>query len=336
MRIRRHFCPCSVWLTYKLNMIKCEFCNKEMHPNGKSHRLYCKDNPNRKDISGENNGMFGKKGSNRYTKAKERGEIVEVSEETRERNSKASKLRKHSEETKANMSIIRKKFLLENPDKVPYLLNHSSKESWPEKVFRNALEELNIDGWKQEFRIGLYSIDFAFVEKLIAVEIDGETHNLEKVIQKDRDRNIFMESLGWKVIRFKASDIRKNVYGSVKELEQVLDREIIVTDEMNERAFSRSNKQLSEEEIKRRKEIREFAKNEVNEIRRNEILSRAELLKKLDKTKLGWINPASLIIGISSQKARKWLERNCPEILENAYLRKISRRSRSWPTVPDS
>lgn len=44
---------------------------------------------------------------------------------------------KHSEETKRKISEIRKKFLLEHPDKVPYKLNHSSKQSYPEKFFEN-------------------------------------------------------------------------------------------------------------------------------------------------------------------------------------------------------
>ena len=40
---------------------------------------------------------------------------------------------RHSEETKKKISEIRKKYLSENPDKVPYKLNHSSTESYPEK-----------------------------------------------------------------------------------------------------------------------------------------------------------------------------------------------------------
>ena len=48
--------------------------------------------------------------------------------------------RKHTEETKNKLSEIRKKYLLENPDKVPYLLNHSSKESYPEKYFTEVFK----------------------------------------------------------------------------------------------------------------------------------------------------------------------------------------------------
>jgi predicted DNA-binding protein YlxM (UPF0122 family) len=42
---------------------------------------------------------------------------------------------KHSEETKQKISESRTRYLRENPDKVPYLINHSSKKSYPEKLF---------------------------------------------------------------------------------------------------------------------------------------------------------------------------------------------------------
>ncbi len=36
----------------------------------------------------------------------------------------------------------------------------------------------------------------------------------------------------------------------------------------------------------------------------------------------GWVEQASKIINISPQKTRNWISKNCPELLENAYLRK--------------
>lgn len=64
----------------------------------------------------------------------------------------AGKKRTHSEETKNKISIIRKKFLTENPDMIPYKLNHKSKgESYPEKYFREWLEKENIS-FEQEYQ----------------------------------------------------------------------------------------------------------------------------------------------------------------------------------------
>lgn len=45
----------------------------------------------------------------------------------------------HTQETKDKISKARIKYLLEHPDKIPYLLNHSSNESYPEKYFNELL-----------------------------------------------------------------------------------------------------------------------------------------------------------------------------------------------------
>ena len=47
-----------------------------------------------------------------------------------------------SEEIKQKVSQTMKKFCKEHPDRVPYVLNHSSKESYPEKYFRELLINL--------------------------------------------------------------------------------------------------------------------------------------------------------------------------------------------------
>lgn len=62
-----------------------------------------------------------------------------------------------SEETKNKISKSRKKYLIENPDKVPYLLNHSSKgpsypESYFEKIFKDKLK------YEKYYRIGFLQL----------------------------------------------------------------------------------------------------------------------------------------------------------------------------------
>ena len=42
----------------------------------------------------------------------------------------------------------------------------------------------------------------------------------------------------------------------------------------------------------------------------------------IDYTKYGWVTAASKILGISPQNTRKFVERNAPELLENANIRK--------------
>ena len=126
--------------------------------------------------------------------------------------------RKTSDVVKKKISDSRILYLQNNPDKVPYLLNHSRNESNPEKVFREELERRSIQGWVQKFRNGIYEYDFAFPSIKVDVEIDGGTHNLDHVKEIDKRRDAWSVSQGWKVIRIPAKDIRRNVKEAVDNL----------------------------------------------------------------------------------------------------------------------
>lgn len=130
--------------------------------------------------------------------------------------------RKHTDESKQKISKARLKFLMENPDKVPYIINHSSKKSYPEIIFENALISSKITGWKYQFRNGIYQYDFAFPKQKIDVEIDGGTHLNEKVKKIDERRDEFSRQSGWKVIRFTASQVKQDVIKCIDILKKHL------------------------------------------------------------------------------------------------------------------
>ena len=129
---------------------------------------------------------------------------------------------RHSEETKKKLSHIRTQYLKEHPDKVPYLLNHSSRESYPEKRFRTILTNIGLVGWIQHYRQSIYQYDFAFPSIKLDVEIDGETHNQESVIIKDMERDKFSSDNGWTVLRFSASDFNVDAAGCIDKLLNVI------------------------------------------------------------------------------------------------------------------
>ena len=107
--------------------------------------------------------------------------------------------KKHSEETKQKISAARKKYLAEHPEKVPFKLNHSSKESYPEKYFRTWLKKEKLFE-KQEFQIDRYTLDFAWPDKKIYLEIDGSQHQLDWMQEHDKIRTNYLANLGWKCI----------------------------------------------------------------------------------------------------------------------------------------
>jgi len=130
---------------------------------------------------------------------------------------------KHTKETKKLLSDIRIKYLDENPDKVPWLINHSSKKSNLEIIFENALISSNIFGWKYHYQNGRYEYDFAFIDKKIDVEIDGSQHLSEKQKIRDERRDKFSRENGWKVIRFSSIRVRTDIIGCINELKSVID-----------------------------------------------------------------------------------------------------------------
>lgn len=166
----------------------CKFCNRKFDKGVQlgGHTTYCHLNPKR----------------------------LETIEKVR----KTSIGRTLTENSKKKISVARISYLLANPDKAPYIINHSSKKSYPEIIFENALNESNIKGWLYNYQQGLYSYDFAWPEYKIDVEIDGGTHTSAKVILIDERRDLYSKSNGWKVIRFTAKEIKSNVLKCIKKL----------------------------------------------------------------------------------------------------------------------
>jgi hypothetical protein len=121
----------------------CKYCSKECkNANSlRNHERLCKQNPNRQITGWEKYNEIHKndiivpwnKGltietderiKNYVTTLKQKYESGEIIPSWSGRN--------HTEEEKLKISLSRKKYLEEHPDKVPYKLNHHSKQSYPE------------------------------------------------------------------------------------------------------------------------------------------------------------------------------------------------------------
>ena len=72
--------------------------------------------------------------------------------------------------------------------------------------------------FRRQYPIGDYIVDFICKEKKIIIEIDGGQHNQTENIEKDNLRTKFLESKGYKIIRFWNNDIDKNLKGVYEEL----------------------------------------------------------------------------------------------------------------------
>ena len=64
--------------------------------------------------------------------------------------------------------------------------------------------------FRRQEPIGRYIVDFVCFERQLVVEVDGSQHDEAAVQQKDDDRTAWLESQGFKVLRFWSNDVLRD------------------------------------------------------------------------------------------------------------------------------
>ncbi len=83
--------------------------------------------------------------------------------------------------------------------------------SQAERVVVALLRCAGIDGWRANYKVGPYAVDFAFPAHRVAIEIDGWAfHSGQEEFQKDRVRQNWLALQGWQVLRFTWLDITQH------------------------------------------------------------------------------------------------------------------------------
>ncbi|MEE3349323.1 MAG: endonuclease domain-containing protein [Candidatus Gastranaerophilaceae bacterium] len=85
-----------------------------------------------------------------------------------------------------------------------------------EKVLWNLLRNNQFYGLKfrRQVPIGNYVADFVCEIHNVIIELDGGQHNEPENIEKDKQRTDFLESKGYKIIRFWNNEIDNNLEGA--------------------------------------------------------------------------------------------------------------------------
>jgi very-short-patch-repair endonuclease len=118
---------------------------------------------------------------------------------------------KHTEESKKIMREKRLVFMKNNPEKTAWRL---SNVSYPEKLCIEYIEKNSLDkkySIVREYSVFPYFIDFAFVNEMVAVEIDGSQHLLPERKERDDIKDELLNELGWLVIRVSEKEIKTNI-----------------------------------------------------------------------------------------------------------------------------
>ncbi len=74
--------------------------------------------------------------------------------------------------------------------------------------------------FRRQHPAGIYILDFACVELMLALELDGGQHAQAQV--KDEKRTRWLEAKGWKVLRFWNNELLKNIDGVLEEINHTL------------------------------------------------------------------------------------------------------------------
>lgn len=70
-------------------------------------------------------------------------------------------------------------------------------------------------------------MDFAFVDKKIDVEIDGEQHYRPESIEHDNKRDTYLNNNGWIIYRISWLELRNNFYKEFTEFENFINSDLI-------------------------------------------------------------------------------------------------------------
>ena len=70
--------------------------------------------------------------------------------------------------------------------------------------------------------IGKYIVDFYCHALRLVIEIDGVTHNEQAIIEKDKIRDVYLESLGLYVMRMDAYKIIYDIENIIGEIENYI------------------------------------------------------------------------------------------------------------------
>ena len=93
-----------------------------------------------------------------------------------------------------------------------------------EKAMQDYLRALRPFGahFRREVPIGPYVVDFAWLSARIVVEVDGASHDLEGRREQDLERDRFLKTQGFKVVRVRDADAIANSGEAFRGIEEVV------------------------------------------------------------------------------------------------------------------
>ncbi len=177
----------------------------------------------------------------------------------------------------------------------------NNEPSYPEKFFMNVIEnEFDDKNYVREYSVGKYSIDFAWPDKKIAIEIDGAQHErFEEYKLRDQTKDQLLESLGWKVQRINWKTFSNDTINIISFLKDFVNHGIILELNVDFNKVKIDKKRiLIEEKIK-------LIEN-----------------SNINFGEYGWVGKVSKILNITPQKVNQWIKNNMFEFYQEKCFKR--------------
>ncbi len=93
---------------------------------------------------------------------------------------------------------------------------------WEARLWRHLRANIMKAKFKRQVRLGNYIVDFYCASRRLIIELDGSHHNQNLTKLKDRSREEFLETEGFKVLRFWNNEVNENLEGVLEVIKREL------------------------------------------------------------------------------------------------------------------
>jgi len=96
------------------------------------------------------------------------------------------------------------------------------KQTTAELLLREILRNKNVNNLKfrRQHSVGNYIADFFCKELKLVIEVDGFTHQFEKVIKKDKKKDEYFLEIGISILRFDDEDVMNEIENVSRVIEE--------------------------------------------------------------------------------------------------------------------
>lgn len=93
----------------------------------------------------------------------------------------------------------------------------------PERVLWSKLrgEQLGVK-FRRQHAIGEYIVDFVALQANLVIELDGNTHHSPSEVEHDRIRTEYLNSVGYRVLRFTNREVSVSLSGVIDKILEAL------------------------------------------------------------------------------------------------------------------